>query len=210
MEERRKLAEGPQKIAASYQDLLMSVGEETETLRDILVVDFLTWLANELAIVGNHMAVGKDYSSMESLRAFAQALKDKGCDHFDKVEVQERRLLGSFGGSQCHRHQLFDAFWRPGGHDLVLLRATLSCGQVCFPNVSFSVDYFHISYDMTQVLLFQTIEEQEAIKEEVKAYIVARDSRKHTGGVSDSGNATPAPSEDAPGSADAGENRVEP
>jgi hypothetical protein len=34
-----------------YKDLIESVGEESETSRDAPVVDFMEWLANELATV---------------------------------------------------------------------------------------------------------------------------------------------------------------
>ena len=64
-----------------YKDLLESFGEETEAPSDAPVVDFMEWLANELATVSEYMTIGRDYASFVSIRAFAQALEECGCDH---------------------------------------------------------------------------------------------------------------------------------
>ena len=64
-----------------YKDLLESFGEETEAPSDAPVVDFMEWLANELATVSEYMTIGRDYASFVSIRSFAQALEECGCDH---------------------------------------------------------------------------------------------------------------------------------
>ena len=65
------------------------MGEETEAPRDAPVVDFIEWLANELATVSDYMAVGREYASFISLCAFNQVLEECGCDHLDKVEIKD-------------------------------------------------------------------------------------------------------------------------
>ena len=60
-----------QKVANVYKELIQSVGEETEAPSDEPVVDFMDWLANELATLGDHMVVGREYASFVSFRAFA-------------------------------------------------------------------------------------------------------------------------------------------
>ena len=51
------------------------MGEETEAPSDVPVVDFMEWLANELATVSDYMTIGQEYASFVSLHAFAQALE---------------------------------------------------------------------------------------------------------------------------------------
>jgi hypothetical protein len=72
-----------------YKELIESVGEETEAPSDALVVDFMEWLANELATMSDYMTVGWEYASFVSLRAFAQALEECGCDHLEKHEIKD-------------------------------------------------------------------------------------------------------------------------
>ena len=97
------------------------------------MVDFMDWLANELASLGEYMSVGWEYASFISLRAFTQALEESGCDHLEKVKIKDHQ---SYWNAPSHAHNLapkfFDGFWRPSGRDLALLRAAMSCGQVCF------------------------------------------------------------------------------
>jgi hypothetical protein len=50
------------------------MGEETEAPRDAPIVDFMEWLANELATVSDYMTVGWEYASFVSLHSFTQAL----------------------------------------------------------------------------------------------------------------------------------------
>lgn len=76
-------------MADVYKDLLGSVGEEKEAPRDAPVEDFMTWLASELATINHYMTVGREYASFESIRAFAQALEEVGCDHLKKFEVKD-------------------------------------------------------------------------------------------------------------------------
>jgi hypothetical protein len=47
------------------------MGEESEAPSDDPVVDFMDWLANELAIVRDYMTIGQEYTSFILLRAFA-------------------------------------------------------------------------------------------------------------------------------------------
>lgn len=54
-----------------YKDLLESVGEESEAPHDMPIVDFMEWLANELATLSDYMTVGPEYASFVSLYAFA-------------------------------------------------------------------------------------------------------------------------------------------
>ena len=48
-EERNKLAISAQRAVNVYKDLMESVGEDSEVPHDAPVVDFMEWLANELA-----------------------------------------------------------------------------------------------------------------------------------------------------------------
>jgi hypothetical protein len=119
-------------VADVYKDLIQSVGEEMEMPRDAPVVDFMDWLANELATLNEHMNVGREYASMISLRAFAQALTECGCDHVDKVEIKDP-LSYWIAPNQAHdaAKRFFDGFWHPRGRDLALLRAAMTRGKVC-------------------------------------------------------------------------------
>ena len=65
------------------------MGEETEMPRDAPVVDFMDWLANELATLGKYMVVGREYASFISLRAFTQALEECGCDHLQRAKIKD-------------------------------------------------------------------------------------------------------------------------
>lgn len=77
------------------------------------------------------MAIGRDYASMESLRAYSQALQDASCEHFAKVEVKEAKTYWTpLEEANSAAIRIFEAFWRPGGRDIALLRAALSQGQV--------------------------------------------------------------------------------
>ena len=72
-----------------YKNLIESVGEESDIPRDAPVIDFMERLANELAIVSDHMTIGWEYVSFVSLCFFAQALEECGCDHLDKFEIKD-------------------------------------------------------------------------------------------------------------------------
>jgi hypothetical protein len=52
------------------------VGEESEAPRDAPVVDFMEWLASELASIKDYMTIGQEYASFVSLHAFTQALEE--------------------------------------------------------------------------------------------------------------------------------------
>ena len=67
---------------------------------DARVVDFMEWLANELATISYYMAIGQECASFISIRAFAQALEECGCDHLDKVEVKDPQ---SYWNAPSHR-----------------------------------------------------------------------------------------------------------
>lgn len=139
-DERRKVAAEAQKACDAYRVLLMGVGEEAEAPRDVPIATCLSWLADELGVLGNHMAIGWEYASLETLRACAQALMEGGCDHFAKVEVKEPKsywMPPAEANDTATR--FFDAFWRPGGCDLALLRAALSRGQVWLCSFSFGI-----------------------------------------------------------------------
>ena len=58
LEEWSKLVTGTQRVANMYKDLIESVGEELEAPCDAPVLDFMEWLANELAIVSDYMSIG--------------------------------------------------------------------------------------------------------------------------------------------------------
>ena len=97
-----------------YKDLLESIGEETETPSDALVIDFMEWLANELATVSEYMMIGWDYASFVSIHAFAQALEECGCDHLEKFEINDPQ---SYWNAPARAHEtgkrFFDGSWRP-------------------------------------------------------------------------------------------------
>lgn len=87
-EERQNIAVDAQKVANIYKEMIQSVSKELETPHNMPVVDFMGWLAGELAALGDHMMVGQEYVSMILLRAFATSLAECGCDHIDKVEIK--------------------------------------------------------------------------------------------------------------------------
>ena len=87
-EEHNRIVTGAQRAANVYKDLIEGVSEETEAPSDAPVVDFMEWLANELAIVNVNMTVGQEYASFILLCAFAQALEECGCDHLKKFEIK--------------------------------------------------------------------------------------------------------------------------
>ena len=64
------------------------MGEDMELPSDAPVVNFMEWLANELATMSD-MTVGREYASFVSLHAFAQALEECRCDHLDKVKIKD-------------------------------------------------------------------------------------------------------------------------
>ena len=84
-----KVVAGAQRAANVYKELIESVGEETEAPSDVPVVDFMEWLANELATVSDYMTIGQEYASFVSLHAFAQALEECGYNHLEKVEIKD-------------------------------------------------------------------------------------------------------------------------
>lgn len=65
------MASEAQKVADAYKDLILSVGVEAEPPVDAPTGGFLSWLAAELRTVADLMVVGREYASMESLRAFS-------------------------------------------------------------------------------------------------------------------------------------------
>lgn len=110
-----------------YEDLLKSVGKEIEAPRDTPVVDFMEWLASELATVSDYMTIRWEYASFESIRTFAQVLEECGCDHLEKFEVKDPQ---TYWNAPAHAHEarkrIFYGFWCPGGRDLTLLRAAMT------------------------------------------------------------------------------------
>jgi hypothetical protein len=116
-----------------YKDFIESVGGESEAPRDAPVVDFMEWLANELATVNDYMTIGQEYASFISLRAFVQALEECGCDHLEKFEIKD---LQSYRNAPSCTHEVgqrfFEGLWHPRGRDLALLHATMSQGKVSY------------------------------------------------------------------------------
>lgn len=100
-----------------------------EAPSDAPVVNFMEWLANELATVSNYMVVGREYASFVSLCAFAQALEECGCDHLDQFKIKDPQSYWN-APSYAHAKRFFDGFWRPGSRDLALLRAGMTRGKV--------------------------------------------------------------------------------
>lgn len=80
-DEHKKFIARAQRAVTVYRDLLESVSEETEAPRNAPIADFMEWLANKLATVSDYMTIRQEYASFESIRAFAQALEEYGCDH---------------------------------------------------------------------------------------------------------------------------------
>lgn len=145
-DEKRRFAADAQKVANIYHELIQSVGEDTEVPREAAVPEFMSWLSNELAALSRHMAIGREYASMISLRAFAQFLADNKCDHFDKGEIKDTNSYWKVS-DEAHgaTKRFFDSFWRPGGHDLTLLRAALACAKVFLALLLVSLLTFHDS-----------------------------------------------------------------
>ena len=114
-----------------YKELIESVGKEMEAPSDAPVVDFMEWLANELATVSDNITVGWEYASFVSLHAFALALEECGCDHLENFEIKDPQ---SYWNAPTRAHEVgrrfFEGLWCPGGQDHTLLRAAMSCGKV--------------------------------------------------------------------------------
>jgi hypothetical protein len=76
-------------------------------------------MANELATINHYMTVGREYASLESVRAFTQVLEEVGCDHLEKFEVKDAER---YCNASPHAHEaglrFYSCFWRPGGQDL--------------------------------------------------------------------------------------------
>jgi archaellum component FlaC len=53
LEEWNKLVTGTQRAVNVYKDLIESIGKESETPRNAPIVDFMEWLANELATISD-------------------------------------------------------------------------------------------------------------------------------------------------------------
>lgn len=85
----------------------------------------------ELTVLGSYMNTGREYASMISLRAFAQALQEGGCGDLDKFEIKDINSYWSCPEeAQNAAMMFFEGFWRPGGCDLALLRAAMTRGKV--------------------------------------------------------------------------------
>ena len=97
-----------QRAVNVYKDLLKSVGEETEAPHDALVIDFMEWLANELATLREYMTIGRDYASFVSIHAFAQALEECRCDHFEKFKIND---LQSYWNAPARAHEAGKKFF---------------------------------------------------------------------------------------------------
>ena len=116
-----------------YKDLIESMGKESEAPCDAPIVDFMEWPVNELDTVSDYMTIGREYASFISLCAFTQALEECGCDHLEKFEIKDPQTYWN-APSRAHEagQRFFEGFWRPGGHDLALLRASISHGKVTY------------------------------------------------------------------------------
>jgi hypothetical protein len=110
-EEKKVVAMEAQKAIDAYLQLLMGAGEEADSPKNISVNDSLAWLANELDILGDHMAIGREYASIESLRAFAQSIIDSGCKHFGSMAVKEAKAYWACDlEASAAAIKFFDAF----------------------------------------------------------------------------------------------------
>ena len=92
----------------------------------------LRWLANELEGLEGLMDLGREFVCLEMLRAFAASLRSVGCEHLGLAELKELKEYWTLDHeSNAFAEKFFDNFWLACGQDLVLLRAALSCSQVC-------------------------------------------------------------------------------
>lgn len=57
-DERKRIVADAQKVATIYKEMIQSVCKEMELPPDASIVDFMGWLANEVATLSDHMAVG--------------------------------------------------------------------------------------------------------------------------------------------------------
>jgi hypothetical protein len=156
LEERNKLVTGTQRAVNVYKDFIESVGEESEAPRDAPIVDFMEWLANELATMNDYLTIGQEYSSFISLHAFAQALEECGCDHLEKFEIKDPQ---SYRNAPSCAHEVgqrfFEGLWHPRGCDLALLRATMSHGKVSYFLFRFASHFIIDCVGM--VMIFQNL-----------------------------------------------------
>lgn len=115
-----------QKAVDSFLHLVTGVGAETEApQQDGTVLEAIRWLGEGLNTFGDLLEVGREYSGLETLRAYMKALKDSGCEHIGQVQPAP---TASYWRIDAHASavQFFDAFWRGGGRDLSLYRAALA------------------------------------------------------------------------------------
>jgi hypothetical protein len=90
------------------------MGVETEALEETVVSSFMPRLANELATLENHMTVGREYASIISLQAFAKALENGKCDHFNKVEIRDLNTYWKvLDEAHVAAKKIFDDYWCP-------------------------------------------------------------------------------------------------
>lgn len=125
-------------MVGTYERLLLGVGEEVEVQEGVSIHASLEWQAEELDGLGDHMATGRSYASLETLRAFCQGLLEAGCDHFHKVKAQHpRHYWETAEAPNAAAMNFFEDYWLAGGRFLAFLQDALSNANVSSSLCSF-------------------------------------------------------------------------
>lgn len=128
----KEQAEAMQIVVNSFLHLLTGVGDETEPPeRKGSVLEAIRWSGKGLDTFWDLLVVGREYSALETLRAYVKTLRDAGCDHIGQAQPGDACSYWVID-QEAHESAVhfFDTFWRGGGRDLALYRATLSRSQV--------------------------------------------------------------------------------
>lgn len=120
-------AETQRGCSPGHRGLCEYIGEDSDGPGDVPLSEFLDLLTNELSVLGNHMVMGCEYTSMISLRALSQALVEQECEYLGLVEVTDPEFYYKVTDkAQSAAMKFFNDYWRPGGRDVALLRAALT------------------------------------------------------------------------------------
>lgn len=86
------------------------MGVETEAPEETVVSSFMP----RLATLESRMTIGREYASIISLQAFAKALEDGKCDHFNKVEIRDLNTYWKvLDEAHVAAKKIFDDYWCP-------------------------------------------------------------------------------------------------
>lgn len=113
----KEQAETMQRAVDSFLRLLNGVGDETiPPEREGSVLEAIRWLGEGLDTFGYLLEVGREYSALETLRAYVKTLREAGCEHTRQLQPDD---ASSYWGIDKEARtsvvQFFDTFWQGGG-----------------------------------------------------------------------------------------------